>query len=302
MDATMSKINILKLTSFCIVIALAIICQSCKSGSSDDITLNKDETPIVSVNGKTLYYAELIRALPEGLNSADSAKAADAYIKMWINEELVYEKAKQNIVDPKEIDEQVEEYRQSLTVYTYQEQLLKEVLSKKITEKEMKDYYDEHADNLKLESSLIKGLFLKIPLSSPELGNLRKWYQSNSAESKEKIEKASIQNAVIYEYFYHKWVDLEEVTVNMPNTITEPSQFLKSNKNYETSDSTYAYLLHIEEYALPGTTAPFEYAKAQISDILINKYREDFLMKFDKDLYKDAIDNKNIKFYIDIKE
>lgn len=278
-------------------IALLLLLTACGSNSNEEVTLEKDKKPVVSVYNSTLYFSELNKAVPEGLNKADSTAAADAYIKKWINEELIYEKAKQNIVNQSQINQLVEDYRQSLTVYTYLEQLLKDALAKQTTEKELKDYYDKNSDNLKLENCLVKGLFLKVPLSSPELNNLKKWYQSNSADSREKIEKASIQNAVIYDYFYDKWVNLEDVTVNMPNTITDISQFVKNDKNFETSDSTYVYLLHIESFALPGTTAPFDYAKNQITDILINKSREQFLKQFEQDLYSAAEKKNNIKFY-----
>lgn len=295
MDRNLFKIN--KFTRYFAEIVIGLSLFTACGDSSKTAQLNKDETPIVSVYGNTLYQKDLDAVLSEGLSSEDSAKVADAYIQKWVNEELVYEKAKQNIADINKINELVEDYRQTLTTYTYQEQLLKEVLSKKISETELKKYYDENPDNFKLEFCIIKGMFLKVPLSSPELSNIRKWYQSNSPESKEKIEKASLQNAVIYDYFYNKWVNIEEVTVNMPYTISDPIQFVKSYKNFETSDSTYTYLLHIEQYALPGAVAPYEFAKPQINDILVNKYKEEFMKQFEEDLYKDAIEDKNIKYY-----
>lgn len=273
------------------------VLTSCDSNSNKTAQLNKGEVPIVSVYGNTLYLKDLEAVMGEGLAPEDSARIADAYVRKWINEELIYEKAKQNITDKLKINELVEDYRQTLTTYTYQEELLKEVLAKKISDDEMKKYYDTHSDNFKLDFCIIKGLFLKIPLSSPDLSNLKKWYQSNSSEAKEKIEKASLQNAVIYDYFYNRWVNLEEVTVNMPYTISDPVQFLKSNKNLEASDSTYTYLLHIEEYALPGETAPYEFVKPKIHDILINKYKDEFLNQFEEDLYKDAVEDKNVTYY-----
>ncbi len=84
---------------------------------------------------------------------------------------------------------------------------------------------------------------------------------------------------------------------NIPTPITNADQFVKANKNFETQDSLYVYLLHIEEYASSGTTAPYEYAKPQITDILINKHRESFLKQIETDLHKKATDNNEIKYY-----
>ncbi|MFV0363512.1 MAG: hypothetical protein ACK5LL_10575, partial [Suipraeoptans sp.] len=167
---------------------------------------------------------------------------------------------------------------------------------------ELKGYYDSNPDNFKLESSLVKGLFLKIPRSSPEVNNLRQWYKSNSEAAKENIEKASIQNTVIYDYFYDRWRSIDDIISNIPIPIGDSNQFVKSNKNYEAQDSSYIYLLHIEEYALAGTNAPYVYAKPQITEILINKHRETFLKQFEEDLYNRAIKDENIKYYIEKKE
>lgn len=284
--------SIKKAASALAVVSLFVSCSD-KSATAP----GKDDTPIVSVNGKTLYLADLNNAIPSGLNSADSTQAADAYIKMWVKDELIYEKAKQNITDQASIDEMVENYRQSLTTFTYLEQLLKEELSKKITDAELKDYYDKNPSSFELQSCLIKGLFLKIPQSSSEIKNFRQWYQSNTDAAKEKIEKASFQNAVIYDYFYDKWVNFDDITSNIPVSISDQAQFVRNNKNYETQDSLYVYFLHIEEYALEGTKAPYEYSKPQITDILINKYREAFLKTFESDLLHSAEDKKQVKYY-----
>ncbi|MDU1904494.1 MAG: peptidyl-prolyl cis-trans isomerase [Dysgonomonas sp.] len=278
---------------FLLIIAVLASCNSKRKAN-----VEKEKEPIVSVNEKVLYKSDLENAVSDGLSSADSTTSAEAYIKMWINEELIYDKAKQNITDAERIDEMVEKYRQSLTVFTYLEQLLKEELSKKISEKELKDYYDKHPDNFKLESSLVKGLFLKVPKSSAELGNLRQWYKSNKESAIENIEKTSLQSTVIYDYFYDRWISIDDILSNIPVPITDANQFVKTNKNFETQDSLYVYLLHIEEYALAGSNAPYIYAKPQITEILINKHRETFLKQFEKDLYDKAVSAGDIQYYI----
>ena len=67
-----------------------------------------------------------------------------------------------------------------------------------------------------MDKGLIKGLFLKIPVDAPGLTDVKKWYKSTDVASLEKIEKYSVQNATIYEYFYDKWVDFDEVMDNIP--------------------------------------------------------------------------------------
>jgi len=283
-----------------LLFTVSIVLYACSS--KKEANVEKDKNPVVSVYDKTLYLSDLEKTVPEGLAASDSTQAAEAYIRMWINDELIYEKAKQNVADQEHINQMVEKYRQSLTVFTYLEQLLRIELSRKITDSQLKDFYDKYPETFKLEESLIKGLFLKVPQSSPELSNMKQWYKSNTSDAKESIEKTSIQNTVIYNYFYDRWVSLDDVISNIPVPIDKQNEFLRNNKNFETQDSSFVYLLHIEEYILAGSNAPYEYAKPSIKDILINQQRETFLKQFEEDLYKKAIDEDNIKYYIERKE
>lgn len=291
--------NKIRHSIYSLISGVIILCSFITACSSKkEPSVEKDKEPIVSVYDKTLYRTDLENAISERIGAGDSTKSADAYIKMWVNEELIYEKARQNVADQDRINELVENYRQSLIVFTYLEQLLKEELSKQISESDIKDYYDKNPDNFKLESSIIKGAFLKIPKTSTELNNLRQWYKQNTAKAKESIEKASIQNTVIYDYFYDRWISIDDILSNMPIPIDDPNQFVKSNKNFEAQDSSYVYLLHIEDYALAQTNAPYPFAKPRITDILINKKRDVFLKQFEEDLYNKAIKEEDVKYYI----
>jgi hypothetical protein len=278
------------------VFASVITVAACSNGAAT--VQNAGEQALVNVGERTLYKYELKEVISNELSPADSTLAAEAYIKMWIKNELMYEKAKENLLDKAQINELVENYRHSLTIYTYQEQLLKERLSKEISEKELRDYYDSNSDRFKLETNIIKGLFLKVPVSSPRLEDLRKWYLSTSEKAIENIEKYSLENAVIYDYFYNKWVDFDDVMNNIPREINDQTQFLKDCKKLEVQDLAYVYLLNIKEYSLVGSKAPFEFAKGQILDILVSQRREGFMKKFENDLYEHAIADNKVRFYV----
>ena len=53
-----------------------------------------------------------------------------------------------------------------------------------------------------------QGLFIKVPLTAPQLNNVRRWYKTEKQDAVESG-KYSLQNAVKYEYFYDKWVPLQ---------------------------------------------------------------------------------------------
>lgn len=267
---------------------------SCKKGSSD---VDQEKVPVVTVKDQTLYKAELNNAIPRNLSVEDSTAAAQSYINMWINNKLLYDKARQNVVNLDEIEQLVNDYRKSLITNSYQEQVVREHFNKTVTDKELEDFYEQNKEQIKLKENIIKGLFLKVPVDSKELANFQKWYKQATDAAVENIEKKRLQNAVSYEYFYNNWVSLNSMTENMPLSIDNEEQFLRGNKNIEVRDSSFVYLLNIKEYKLTGTEAPFDYIKNQLMEIYVEQRRSDYLKQVQDDLYKRAVSDEEIKFY-----
>lgn len=278
---------------FIFVAIVSLLCVSCRKQQ-----LANDSDLLVKVNERILKRSDIMALIPKGTSSADSLLLAESFVKKWVKDALVYEVALRNLGDDREIvDKLVDEYRYSLVRYRYQEKLIRERLSGDIRESDKLSYYEGNQKKFILDKSLIKGLFLKIPIDAPALSDVKKWYKSDSEASLEKIEKYSVQNANIYEYFYDRWVDFDEIMDNIPMHVSNSAEFLKANKSIEVADSSYCYLLNIKEYLPVGGVAPYDYAESQIQEILINQKKVDFLKKFEEELYNDAIKGGDVKFY-----
>ncbi|MDR1203401.1 MAG: peptidyl-prolyl cis-trans isomerase [Tannerellaceae bacterium] len=278
-------------TGFLLFIFLFLYC-SCRNARTID-----DANIIAVVKDKVLYSTEISSLIPRGTSSADSLLLAENYVKKWIKDALIYDVALRNLGnEKKEIEKLVDDYRSSLYRYRYQEKLIWERLSANIRESDKLNYYDENHTKFVLDKSLIKGLFLKIPIDAPNLSDVKSWYKSSSEESLEKIEKYSVQNATIYDYFYDRWIDFGEVMSNIPLHISNSNQFLKNNKTIEVTDSSFCYLLNIKEYIPAGNVAPYDYAEAQVVEMLINQQKMDFLKNFENELYNDAVKNGEVVF------
>ncbi|AEW20845.1 hypothetical protein BFO_1498 [Tannerella forsythia 92A2] len=259
----------------------------------------KEETDIlVEVEGLTLTRSEVEKVIPQGSTPADSLLMAENYIKKWITDILIYEVAEHNLgKDEKEVNRLVEEYRRALLRHRYLEGMVHSKLSAEIRENDRRSYYQEHIQKFILDRHLIKGLFIKVPVDAPGLENVRKWYKSDKLDAVENIEKYSIQNASIYDYFYDRWVDFDEALAKIPMHVSNKAQFLKTNRYVEFTDSSYCYFLNIAEHLLAGNVAPYEYAEPQIEEEMINKRKVEFLRNFEEELYRDAVRKGNVIFY-----
>ncbi|MDL2255559.1 peptidyl-prolyl cis-trans isomerase [Parabacteroides sp. OttesenSCG-928-G06] len=267
-----------------ILLLLPFVLFACKGKQ------NVDNDVIASVDEKVLRRTEVSIRIPRGISSADSLIMAESIVKKWVKDILVYDVALRNLDDEKaEIDKLVEDYRNSLIRYRYQERLLKERLSGNIQESEKLRFYEENQQKFILDKALVKGLFLKIPIDAPGLSDIKTDYKQVNEEALEKIEKFSVQNATVYDYFYDRWVEFDQIIDNMPIRVADANLFLKVNKHVEEADSSYCYLLNISEYLPAGSVAPYDYANAQIIEMLINQRKVDFIRQFEDELYTDAI-------------
>jgi hypothetical protein len=277
--------------SFCAAACLLCECKPVAKGNG--VTL-------VKIGGYSLTRSEVRNIIPEGIPPADSLLMAEDYVKKWVENQLIYDAAKRNIGNnDAEINRLVEEYRRSLLRHQYQENLIRTRLSSEISEAEKMAYYQENQAKFLLDKNLVRGLFLKIPAEAPGLDEIRKKYRAHDTKAIENIEKYSVQNAAIYNYFYNRWVDFDEILDKIPIQIPNTTQYLKTQSTVEVTDSVYCYLLNISEYVLSGTISPYEYARPLIQELIINKRKVDFLKDIKEELYRDAVRKGEVVFYTD---
>lgn len=105
---------------------------------------HKGKTPLVEVNHRFLYQEDLRTVLPVGITGKDSTRLADNYIRNWIEDELLFQKAEGNIPDNDKIDKRVDAFRRALIMHTYQEELINQTLSNAISDADIEQYYQQN--------------------------------------------------------------------------------------------------------------------------------------------------------------
>jgi RNA recognition motif-containing protein len=275
------------------VLALVAVLVSCEQKHD-----HKGKLPLVEVAGKFLYQEDLRKVLPLNLSADDSTLFAENYIRNWVEDVLLFDKAEGNIPSNEKIRNLVESYRKALVMHTYQEELVRQKLSNEITQTEIADYYEKNKSLFVLDKPIVKGLFIKVPLQSAGLADVRRWYKKNAQDAIEKLEKYSLRHAVTYDYFYDNWRPVDEIEALVPSkSWIEKDDYLNQNRNVEFKDTAFVYFLHIEEFQGTGKQKPLDFASEEIKEILINLKRVEFINKVKEDLYRQASDKNKINYY-----
>lgn len=260
------------------------------------------KTPLVQVGTYYLYHEDISRSLPYGLSASDSVVFVREFVRKWIEEQVLYEKAEHNVRDDDYIERMVDDYRRTLVLNKYERELLQQKMTNEISEEELRNYYDENKQLFLLDEPMIKGVFIKAPLSSPGLKDLKRWYKDGSDESLEQLEKYAFRNAVLYEYFLEQWITVSELESKVGVNLTDMNADLEKCFSSEHQDEEYCYLLHIAEYLTEGEEKPYDLARYEIIDLLANNRKVEFMQKVKNDLYNQSIEMGRIKYYYNEKQ
>ncbi len=283
----------MKIFRLCFVLLFFIFFVACEEKEKKD----ESRIPYLEVEGRYLYLEDIESVIPNGISKEDSLSVAENYIKKWVTDVLLYTHANKNISDKESIEKLVVDYRKSLVIHQYEENLITERLADVLSEKRMQAFYEQHKERFRLNECVIKGVFIQVPLGAPKFKLLQKWMRKLDQKSLENIEKYSIQNATSYQYFGDKWVRFAEISKNMPLQVDNESNYLRSTNYIETSDSSYHFILRVVEAGFVGDVEPFDIAKEKIYTILMNKERLDFIRKIQEKLYKEAVNNQDITYF-----
>jgi hypothetical protein len=254
---------------------------------------------IAEVGRVVLYYDEMPKLIQRGINEADSAALFQNYINKWAKRQLLLRKAEENLSPAlkDEITKQLEETRSNLVIYQYQRQMILEKLDTVLTDAELENYYAANENSFVLTSNIVKALFIKIPLETPDLNKIRTLARSNDHNDLQRLETYCYQFAEKFDDFNEAWVPMDKLSVELPQNIENEEDFLKRNTFFETSDSTSLYLVSIRDYRLRSSLAPFEYVKDDIKRIIWNTRRFEFIQSLENGIYNDALKDNSFKIY-----
>jgi hypothetical protein len=275
---------------FVFVICVFISCGKSKKSTKD--------VAIARVYDKYLYKSQIEGIVPANLSSADSQRIVSDHIDKWVRKQLLVSKAEQNLKEEeKDVEQRIEDYRSSLLIFKYEENIINHRLDTIVTDQQMLDYYTNNSPNFILNNHLAKGVFIQVAKTAPNIPDIRRWYASSKADDLKNLESYCFKNATKYEYFDEHWKYFNTIYQSLPETYERAENILKLRKKYEAYDSAFFYFVKISDYKLAGSIAPYEFVKNDIRNILLNKRRIQLIQDIEADIYNDALNHDNFKIY-----
>ena len=247
------------------------------------------------VNTEKFFKKDLTILLPQNISKIDSQLLVKSYIKDWAIKKLLLEKAENNssLETVNQIDDLVKDYKESLLINNYKEQLVKQKLDTIVTEKELEEYYLLNKENFKLNEELVKIKFLHIDNTINDKKEILKLFKSDDILDLEELEKQEL-SFKFHQFNDSTWTQLDNVLLKLPFS---KEKLLKKTKFIQKQDSIGLYLVAIKDVLELKSIAPLSYVIPTIEQMILHKRKIQLIRDIEKIIIKDAIQNNNFKIY-----
>ena len=276
------------------IIILLVIMQGCSFFSKKE-----PEMPAARVNEHYLTEDDLTEVLKESVFT-DSASFAQNYINEWATNQLLLDGALRNL--PAEAQEKFEElvagYRSDLYIKYYKDALITKQLDSSVTFAEAARFYDENKNNFKLNDPLLQFKFIRVDENYEDLKNLKNLFTSANEEDVNAIDSLKFQYR---DYFLNDslWVK-QSAVIKQIQPITQENAnklLLKKTNLLQLRDSLGLYLIAVKNTLERNDTAPLQYVRPTINQIIKNKRKLALIKRLEKEIKDDAIKNKQFEIY-----
>ena len=247
------------------------------------------------VNTEKFFKKDLTILLPQNINKIDSQLLVKSYIQDWAIKKLLLEKAENNssLETVNQIDDLVKDYKESLLINNYKEQLVKQKLDTIVTEKELEEYYLLNKENFKLNEELVKIKFLHVDNTINDKKEILKLFKSDDILDLEELEKQEL-SFKFHQFNDSTWTQLDNVLLKLPFS---KEKLLKKTKFIQKQDSIGLYLVAIKDVLELNSIAPLSYVIPTIEQMILHKRKIQLIRDIEKIIIKDAIQNNNFKIY-----
>ena len=253
---------------------------------------------LARVNDEYLYESDLKGIFTPMMVQKDSLAITKSFIENWVRQKLIIHQAEKNLSNEQmDFSRQLENYKNSLIIYEYENALVRQKLDTLITDEEIQNYYDGNQQNFLLKDNIIQIQYVKLPLKTGNLKQFKKLLSSNNQEDKNTLSDLCEKQAADYFLDDQNWLLFNDLLKQIPIKTYNQEDFLKNHRDLEYQDSLFVYLVRFKDFKIKESVSPLSFEKQRIRDIIINKRKIDLINRMQDDLYSNARKKNIIEIY-----
>lgn len=270
----------------------SILFFSCNKEKNVDVNTSKR---IVSVGEVSLYESD-IKNITFGMTVEDSISFVNRYVKSWIRNELLLEKAKMNLTKEElNVEEQVKSYRESLLINQYKQKYVKQHLDTLVQQEEVEEYVQKYAENFILSEPIYQFYFARI--LSKNKGDIKKIKKIFAKDSLDLTKDYELESSTLLISYDEDWYTAREIFALLPENIETKKIRLQRHLTVKEKGKDKTFLIKIRKMIPAGKVSPATYVTKKVKEIIVHKRKINIAKKLEYDVYEDAKKNNLFKIY-----
>ncbi|HEY9115949.1 MAG TPA: hypothetical protein VIN10_14720 [Bacteroidales bacterium] len=262
---------------------------------------NKQEVILARVYDDYLYLSDIEGLVLENTSQQDSLVLVKNYVNNWIKSQLMLNQAQRNVlVQQLNLEQRLEDYRNSLIIYYYETELIRQQLDTVVSESEIENYYREHQSDFELKENIARVIYVMYSngIKDKEKREIQTLFAQPDSVIMEQLEKKTGRLTQLYSVDTVKWHSFTDLQNIIPIETYNQELFLKNRRKVELSDEDYTYLLKFVNFKIQDDISPIDFERNKIRDIIINKRKMMLIQKVRNDIFNQALKNNDFEIYI----
>jgi hypothetical protein len=267
--------------------------------SSCEPTPESDKGAVLAkAHGNYLYESDLIDVIPAGTSARDSLLLTKNFIDNWIKNRLLIHQAERNLT-PKQLDfsKELDEYRNSLIIFAYESELIKQNLDTLVEDAEIEKYYVENISNFSLKYNIVRAIYVGLPYQADEISYFRELMNNPDTLMLDSLDIYARQYAISYQLNDETWLRFDQLLNLIPIETYNQELFLKTNSYIEIEDDPVTYLLLIRDFMVSESLSPLQLVRDNIKNIILNKRKRLLISEMKNNLIEQATRDHVFEIY-----
>jgi len=254
--------------------------------------------PIARAYDSYLYPDDLKGVFNADLEENDSINLLNAYIDQWQRQQVLLHHAQTQLKgNLSEIDQQIEDYKNSLIIYEFEKSIVREKLDTVVTENEIVNYYKENEKIFVLKRPIFKVSFVELEKGAPGLQDVKEWLRSDDKKHMELLRNYSQTYATNYLLNDTAWYYIEELAKRIPIYQIDENKYRNYGRLFEINENNKIYLIILHDSKFKDGRSPLEIERNNIRNLIINQRKISLINKEEQEIINKARSKNKIEVY-----
>lgn len=194
-------------------------------------------------------------------------------------------------------EKQLEDYRNSLIIYTYESKLIGQKLDTVVSDTDIEKYYNDNVGNFQLKDNIVKVYYARFNNDISELRKIRRFFNSSIPEYRDSVEVYIESLADLFYLDDETWILFDDVLKYVPINTYNQEAYLQNHRNIEITEDDQIYFVNFSDFKIKDGVSPLSFEKENIRQIIINKRKLNIIEKMRKEVFQSALENNEFEIY-----